>query len=615
MDTTRRWVLARALQLAGGILVLCRPWRAVAQRGTTWTTRRATPQDVGALVAIFNAHRAAGICPYADQMPLWTPAKAQAFLTVYTGTLIVERDGVPVGFGGLIDYSDPATSSSIAPDAEPEITVVAVDFERLAPREVVPAVTLPRRTLPPGGPLAWVSFRDETADRLQLSSVPLDDPEEKDIAVGDFDDDGDEDIIVVRKRPFSTFGPRAPLLLLNEDGILVDRTVAKLGDSAGPLLNTNARDVFVGDFDGGNAPDLAIANTCEEFPTFYQNKGGRCTNWTGFTRQDDGWRPPASGTGSFSVQGKRFCAVAGGDVDNDGDVDLYFSNYDTVCGSGDGGQGDPNPGAPSDKDVLLINKITGADATGRLMDESQAPANRLGELANVAFGTAAEILDVDRDGPAGLCDGSPTSPCDNDIVKVSTLFSVSPWKPNILSASDGIGVFILRNTGNGHFTWNGATSAEDILDLNQPYMFTGGDLNNDGKLDFYVVDDSADSVYVATGPSSYERRDVLSARTGGLGGNVKMADIDDNGYLDVGVADVDVNAPGCPSGRRFALLQNDGSGNLSDPYGTDEPFHVSTHDFAFVDLNGDGCLDLFTGVCSGYKVFMNTTPPKCQGGP
>jgi hypothetical protein len=501
----------------------------------------------------------------------------------------------------------------------------------------------------PGPTPVWLSFRDETATRLVLSSAPANDPEEKDLAVGDFDNDGHQDIIIVRKRPFSTFGPRNPVLLMNQGGILVDRTSTKLGDTAGPLEPRNARDVFVGDFNGDKAPDLAIANTCEEFPTLYQNKGGRCTNWTGFTRQD-GWLPPASGPGSFSVAGKRFCAVAGGDVDNDGDLDLYLSNYVDRCSPGDNNQADPNPTASSDKDVLLINKVSGAGATGQFADESQSPVNRLGQYANVKFGTAAEIRDLRL--------GAPTNTI--DIIKISTKDNpqagmIAPWN----SAGTGVegGVFLLRNGGTGIFSWN---AQADTLHLGSPYMFTTGDLNNDGRPDFYVVDDQQDKVYLATGPTTYRAYTVGSQRTRKFGGNVKMADVDGDGYLDVAVGDVDVEfGCSCTPGqeclqdfqdqahRTFAVLRNVVATNLcqagrcaitgetcaantdcpplQDPWPVtqDQNFHTQgqgfqmephVHDFAFIDLNGDGCLDLFMGLCSGYRLFINTTFPKCQGG-
>ena len=70
----------------------------------------------------------------------------------------------------------------------------------------------------------WVEFIDETALRVVAADelVALDD-REKDYAWGDVDQDGDVDLIVVRKEPWVSLGKNRNVLLLNENGVLVDR--------------------------------------------------------------------------------------------------------------------------------------------------------------------------------------------------------------------------------------------------------------------------------------------------------------------------------------------------------------------------------------------------------
>jgi len=107
----------------------------------------------------------------------------------------------------------------------------------------------------------WLEFDDETATRLVLSSVANSDDEEKDIAVADLNNDGWDDVIVVRKEPFSisTEGAKSDLLLMNINGVLTDQT-----DIYAPEFIANpsfARDLYIDDFDGDGWGDGGVANT------------------------------------------------------------------------------------------------------------------------------------------------------------------------------------------------------------------------------------------------------------------------------------------------------------------------------------------------------------------
>ncbi len=412
----------------------------------------------------------------------------------------------------------------------------------------------------------WIAFTDETSSRLTLEPFaddpggdPLLDDEEKDVAVADLDRDGDEDVVVVRKEPYSNPGARQDLLLLNEDGVLVDRT-AELAPGFLTKL-TDARDVFAGDFTGDGWPDLVIANTFGQQPVFYRNLGEDGGGaWLGLADESD--RLPEIRTPE-DVPVLQFCAVWGGDVDGDGDLDLYFSNYAEFNGT---------------KDQLLVN-----DGAGFFSNETTA---RLGRHANVAFGTGAEIRDLDGDG-------------DNDIVKISTLYSEPPFD---------IGVFILFNDGSGDFD----EIPFQALDTFQPYMLAVGDLDGDGLLDHVIEGDFQDRVAVAEAAvpdASVEYVTTVladSPRTERFGGNTRLADVDGDGDLDAGVGPIDTDIANCPFADDFALLQNPGDAMLFDPWddADDQNFHLRPHDFGFLDLDGDGCFDLFMGLCTGWAVFV-----------
>jgi len=127
---------ALALARAAGLL---RPRSAAAQT-PQWTIRGVTASDATLLPPIFNAQLAASLFAFSDKITPWTTDKAARFLAVYNGTVLLLRDDVPVGFGGLIDYDAPDCTSSIAPDAEPEAKMLAIRVDLLGDADRLVAV-------------------------------------------------------------------------------------------------------------------------------------------------------------------------------------------------------------------------------------------------------------------------------------------------------------------------------------------------------------------------------------------------------------------------------------------------------------------------------------------
>lgn len=423
----------------------------------------------------------------------------------------------------------------------------------------------------------WITFTDKTAERLvlqpfadNLSGDPMADGMEKDIAVADLDMNGKLDAIVVRKRPFSDPGPRQDVLLIsNKKGQLVDATAKFAPEFLTEL--TDARDVVVRDFTGDGWPDVVICNTFGQQPKFYRNRGrsfigtgSRLPGWLGL-KDESSIRFPTIETPA-DVSTRQFCAVWAGDIDGDESPDLYFSNYD--------------PEDPTN-DILFMN-----DGNGFFTNETDA---RLGNLANVSFGTSVEIHDIDNDG-------------DNDIIKTTTLYDAPPFES---------GQYILFNNGNGTFT------DSQQLNVDQSYMFTVGDLDGNGWLDQYIVQDFQDRVLMGQGVNGkgeviYQANQLTnSPRTEGFGGNIKFKDIDGDGDLDLGVAPIDVDIANCGNNNGFCLLRNDGSGGLTDPYsGSTLNFNLSAHDYDYIDINNDGRLDLILCLCEGWRIFVQDPPAK-----
>src|SRR5690606_17391198 len=148
------------------------------------------------------------------------------------------------------------------------------------------------------------------------------------------------------------------------------------------------------------------------------------------------------------------------------------------------------------------------------------------------FGTSANIRDMNGDGV-------------NDVVKNSGL--------------GGTTSAIYNNPNN-----------EGVFNLNEDF-YTGagyhvsvGDLNNDGRLDAVVGDDSSDRFLLNTGNDAFGRVDFGPAQTfqfvtggdDGFPGDTMFADLDNDGWQDVLIADVDVDISGC--GRRLHIYHNRG---------------------------------------------------------
>lgn len=161
-------LLGRLTQAAVMLLGFLLPAGARAQRRSAWSVRRARAADASELAAIFNAHAAAGICPYSDLIEPWTEETATETLQLHTGTLILDREGIPVAFASLIDYLDPACTSGIAPGAEPTIEIVAFHPDRLSPSELLPAAK--RLAVHLGAELRRMGFE---ACRMRLPAQPI----------------------------------------------------------------------------------------------------------------------------------------------------------------------------------------------------------------------------------------------------------------------------------------------------------------------------------------------------------------------------------------------------------------------------------------------------------
>lgn len=401
----------------------------------------------------------------------------------------------------------------------------------------------------------WVTFTDETATRLVASpALGVSDVQEKDYAIGDVDQDGDIDVVVVRKVPFTNSGPERNVLLMNENGVLTDRTAELATDM---LDATDDRDVQLVDLDQDGWIDMITGTTLGDQPRILMNRGNdEFGEWRGFA-----WE--AARLPVFDPP-PQFCAVAVGDVTGDNVPDVYFADYDNTL-----------------ENRLLIN-----DGNGFFTDETEARTTT--EMAESVFGTDAEIFDMNGD-------------TFNDIVKNNSSGQVAP-------GGFSSNTSILYNDGTGNFT-----SIDRIYD-DAPYMTDVADYNQDGRLDVFIVDDGQDRVLFNTGNNVSGHAEFTttsvspSPDTSLFGGNTWTADVDLDGILDIVVSDVDTDIPNCDDSE-LTILRGTGTPpniSYSDPIlGASRSWRQrGTFDAVVFDINGDGAPDMLVGHCAGTRVLM-----------
>lgn len=460
----------------------------------------------------------------------------------------------------------------------------------------------------------WVNYVNETSTRLVASpSLVVNDNLEKDFAWEDFDKDGDIDLICVRKFPGSVQGGFRDILLMNENGILVDRTTEYGSASltagySGMLDACNDRDVKAVDVDNDGWLDLVTSTTMSDNvnailgqPRVYMNlKNNGSGQWLGFRFEDD--RMPVLAARNGSAANPRFCDAAIADYNGDGYVDIFYTDYDTPETSGqtlcldlnnDGDTSDagecqfsPSETASKDFDNKLIMNFGAAnpgvfyDSTDTILTSTQM---------NSAFGNTAISHDMNGDGLA-------------DVTRVNTL-------------TGGQDVAVLSKKVGA----SGFNGPKQVV-AGAPYFIQATDLNGDGKMDIIVADDGTDKYLLNTGNdaggapnfTSY----TIATSLNEFGNTIQVGDLDKDGRIDAIITDVDADlGPFCPStGRRTHIYRNVYSGAPSGILTESTPLPLPTAslaawtDVAIFDLNGDGWLDLVSGRCAGIEVWINHPP-------
>ncbi|MDZ4774747.1 MAG: VCBS repeat-containing protein [Planctomycetota bacterium] len=456
----------------------------------------------------------------------------------------------------------------------------------------------------------WATFVKDTTRIVNPDGSPATqittDIDEKDYAIGDVNNDGWTDVVVVRKNGWSQLpNKRVGYLMMNENGKLVDRTSqfavdSDTGGDFGLSTATAAREVQLIDINNDGWLDMITAATNLTagdpknltHPRVFRNKGNVNGLWQGFRLENSRFPQlyPIGNPGN--PVGPRVCGLAVGDVNGDGFVDMYYADYDETE---PGPISIPENAADDTNDRLLIN-----DGAGNFIDSLETRMTT--QMLFSTFGTHAVIKDMNGD----------SFP---DIIKNTALFSAT---------YDSVSYQNPASPG----TFN---IFQIITGTPQPYHFDIADLNNDTRPDLIVGDDGSDHIRYNSGNDGLGRviwaPNVNYSYIGGIGqgdqgfpGPTVAADLNNDGWIDVIQSDVDVDLIGCnrrmrifhnPGGAIGANIQlreeaqQSGSGGWKAAVGMLSADLQGTWDCVAFDLDNDGDKDLIQGRCTGTSIWIN----------
>ena len=426
------------------------------------------------------------------------------------------------------------------------------------------------------------------------------------VAWGDYDDDGDLDLAV------GNMG----LSMAGEPNRLYENTGGDLTLAWWTSESEDTRDVAWGDWDGDGDLDLAVANRAAADPLrVYENDAGVFGN---------------ASTGWAATEVDETLALAWGDVDADGDMDLVTGAIDqpqTRLYANTGGlssywQADKG-GAVNAVDLGDWNRdglldLAGAVSTGvqEFVHDGDGVSFVTAPWTSGETANAMDITWVDRDDDGDLDLFAGVSGAANIGWNNSGVSLLSTEVPNAVLATSlawgdvdqdgdldlaaaqgsaaGVRIFVnVDGTLDGTFlTVPGTTSGQDVA---------WGDWNGDGYLELAVARAGAVNKVFAGVPGGLELAGpawLEDAASMAASYAVAWGDVDGDGDLDL--------AFGNGNNEPVQVYTNTGGGLEALPGWDSDYYGPDCRDIAWGDWDGDGDLDLAASNREGLNfIFVN----------
>ncbi len=250
-----------------------------------------------------------------------------------------------------------------------------------------------------------------------------------------------------------------------------------------------------------------------------------------------------------SVALRQAYAVALGDLDGDGDLDAFLARDNDASGQ---------------LNAVLLN-----EGNGLFRDTQQTFDGA--DLARKSRGVALGDFDSDGD--------------------LDALVANQENQPNVVWFNNGTGLF-----EQGSYLTASLRSSLDV---------TVGDLNNDGHLDAFVANHAGqvNEFWFNDGAGNFNLMLPDDAMTGSNTVKADVGDFDDDGNLDVGVANF---------GLPHAIWRNNGDSTFGrNPFGANSNQGTA---FTFADVNGDNRLDVVLGYNNApTEIWLNQTGSSGDG--